>query len=48
MLGLHDFVVASVLARFVKPGEPAIDLGAGSGLVATRMRSGRGRERSAE
>jgi SAM-dependent methyltransferase len=38
MVGLHDFVVASVLARFVKPGEPAIDLGAGSGLLATRMR----------
>lgn len=38
MPGLHDFVVESVLARFVKPGEPAIDLGAGSGLLATRMR----------
>ncbi|HSY60136.1 MAG TPA: methyltransferase domain-containing protein [Terriglobales bacterium] len=38
MEGLHDFVVSSVLARFVKPGERAVDLGAGSGLLATRMR----------
>jgi len=39
MVGLHDFVVGSVLARFVKPGEAAIDLGAGTGLLATRMRA---------
>jgi 2-polyprenyl-3-methyl-5-hydroxy-6-metoxy-1,4-benzoquinol methylase len=38
MAGLHDFVVSNVLARFVKPGERAVDLGAGSGLLATRMR----------
>jgi 2-polyprenyl-3-methyl-5-hydroxy-6-metoxy-1,4-benzoquinol methylase len=38
MAGLHDFVVEHVLACFVNPGERAIDLGAGSGLLATRMR----------
>jgi len=38
MAGLHDFVVERVLARFAQPGERAIDLGAGSGLLATRMR----------
>jgi len=37
MPGLHDFVVSRVLPRFAKPGERAIDLGAGSGLLATRM-----------
>jgi 2-polyprenyl-3-methyl-5-hydroxy-6-metoxy-1,4-benzoquinol methylase len=37
MVGLHDFVVSKVLARFVQPGERAVDLGAGSGLLATRM-----------
>jgi 2-polyprenyl-3-methyl-5-hydroxy-6-metoxy-1,4-benzoquinol methylase len=37
MEGLHDFVVSKVLARFVQPGERAVDLGAGSGLLATKM-----------
>jgi 2-polyprenyl-3-methyl-5-hydroxy-6-metoxy-1,4-benzoquinol methylase len=37
MVGLHDFVVSKVLARFVQPGQRAVDLGAGSGLLATRM-----------
>jgi SAM-dependent methyltransferase len=39
MAGLHDFVVDQVLVRFVKPGERAIDLGAGSGLLALRMKA---------
>jgi len=39
MPGLHEFVVDKVLARFVKHGERAIDLGAGSGLLATRMKA---------
>jgi 2-polyprenyl-3-methyl-5-hydroxy-6-metoxy-1,4-benzoquinol methylase len=39
MAGLHDFVVDHVLVRFVRPGERAIDLGAGSGLLATRMKA---------
>lgn len=37
MAGLHDYVVDKVLSRFVKPGERAIDLGAGSGALAMRM-----------
>lgn len=39
MTGLHDFVVDKVLVRFAKPAERAIDLGAGSGLLATRMKA---------
>jgi len=39
MPGLHDFVVERVLTRFVQPGEHAIDLGAGTGLLATRMQA---------
>ena len=35
--GLHDFVVDRVLTRLVQAGERAVDLGAGSGLLATRM-----------
>jgi len=38
MEGLHDFVVSKVLTRFAKPGDRAVDLGAGSGLLATRMK----------
>ena len=38
MPGLHDFVVERVLSRFVRRGERAIDLGAGTGLLATRMK----------
>lgn len=37
LVGLHDFVVDNVLRRLVRQGERAIDLGAGSGLLATRM-----------
>jgi 2-polyprenyl-3-methyl-5-hydroxy-6-metoxy-1,4-benzoquinol methylase len=37
MAGLHDYVASEVLPRFVKTGERAIDLGAGSGLMAMRM-----------
>jgi 2-polyprenyl-3-methyl-5-hydroxy-6-metoxy-1,4-benzoquinol methylase len=37
MAGLHDYVANEVLPRFVKPGERAIDLGAGSGAMAMRM-----------
>lgn len=36
--GLHDFVVNSVLCHFQAGGARAIDLGAGSGLFASRMR----------
>lgn len=39
MPGLHDFVVERVLARFAQTGERAIDLGAGTGLLATRMQA---------
>lgn len=37
MAGLHDFVVESVLRPLTIPGGKAIDLGAGTGLLATRM-----------
>jgi 2-polyprenyl-3-methyl-5-hydroxy-6-metoxy-1,4-benzoquinol methylase len=37
MPGLHEYVVDEVLPRFVKPGDRAIDLGAGTGLLAMRM-----------
>lgn len=37
MAGLHDYVANEVLPRFVRPGERAIDLGAGSGALAVRM-----------
>ncbi len=37
--GLHDFVVEQVLPRFLRPGERAIDLGAGSGALAVRLRA---------
>jgi 2-polyprenyl-3-methyl-5-hydroxy-6-metoxy-1,4-benzoquinol methylase len=37
MPGLHDFVVEHVLRKPVRPGDLAIDLGAGSGLLAARM-----------
>ena len=37
--GLHDFVVEHVLPRFVRRGEQAIDLGAGSGALAVRLRA---------
>lgn len=37
MLALHEHVVNEVQPRFVKPGERAIDLRAGSGALAVRM-----------
>lgn len=39
MHGLHDFVVERVLAPLAHAGERAIDLGAGTGLLASRMQS---------
>ena len=38
MPGLHDFVVKDVLARFAKTNARAVDLGAGTGALALRMR----------
>jgi hypothetical protein len=35
--GLHDYLVENVVPRFVRPGDRAVDLGAGSGLLATRL-----------
>jgi len=35
--GLHDFVLQEVLPRYLHPGGLAVDLGAGSGLWATRL-----------
>ncbi len=37
--GLHDFVVELVLPRFLRPGDRAVDLGAGSGALAVRPRA---------
>jgi 2-polyprenyl-3-methyl-5-hydroxy-6-metoxy-1,4-benzoquinol methylase len=37
MPGLHDYVVNDVLPRFAKPGDRALDLGAGTGALAMRM-----------
>jgi 2-polyprenyl-3-methyl-5-hydroxy-6-metoxy-1,4-benzoquinol methylase len=37
MAGLHDFVVDRVLRPIARRDEASIDLGAGSGLLATRM-----------
>ena len=37
MAGLHDFVVDSVLRPMARRDDSSIDLGAGSGLLATRM-----------
>ena len=36
--GLHDYVLERVLPRFVRPGERAVDLGAGTGALAVRLR----------
>jgi SAM-dependent methyltransferase len=36
--GLHDFIVAEVLAPRRRPGEPAVDLGAGTGALVVRLR----------
>jgi 2-polyprenyl-3-methyl-5-hydroxy-6-metoxy-1,4-benzoquinol methylase len=35
--GLHEFVVASVLARYARPGARAVDLGAGPGAMTERL-----------
>jgi 2-polyprenyl-3-methyl-5-hydroxy-6-metoxy-1,4-benzoquinol methylase len=35
--GLHDFLVEKVLPSYALPGRRAIDLGAGSGALATRL-----------
>jgi 2-polyprenyl-3-methyl-5-hydroxy-6-metoxy-1,4-benzoquinol methylase len=37
--GLHEFVGERVLARYVRPGARAADLGAGPGAMAARLRS---------
>ena len=37
--GLHDYLVEEVLPRFTRPGHVAIDLGAGSGALAVRLRA---------
>jgi SAM-dependent methyltransferase len=37
--GLHDFLANQVLHRFSPTGGPAVDLGAGSGALAVRLRS---------
>jgi SAM-dependent methyltransferase len=36
--GLHDFVVGEVLPARRRPGDPAVDLGAGTGALAVRLR----------
>jgi SAM-dependent methyltransferase len=36
--GLHDYVLERVLPRFFRPGERAVDLGAGTGALALRLR----------
>jgi len=35
--GLHEFVVASVLARYARPGARAVDLGADPGAMTERL-----------
>jgi 2-polyprenyl-3-methyl-5-hydroxy-6-metoxy-1,4-benzoquinol methylase len=37
--GLHEFVVARVLTRYVRSGLRAVDLGTGPGAMAARLRS---------
>lgn len=36
--GLHEFLLKQVLPRYFRAGERAIDLGAGSGVLAVRLR----------
>ena len=36
--GLHEYLLRQVLPRYFRPGERAIDLGAGSGALALRLR----------
>ena len=36
--GLHDFVLREVVPRFSKPGDRTLDLGAGTGALAVRLR----------
>ena len=37
--GLHDFILREVLPHYAPDSGPAIDLGAGSGALAVRLRS---------
>lgn len=37
--GLHDFLLSGVLREYAKPGVRAVDLGAGSGALAERLRA---------
>jgi 2-polyprenyl-3-methyl-5-hydroxy-6-metoxy-1,4-benzoquinol methylase len=37
--GLHEFVFENVIRRFAHPGDRVVDLEAGSGLLAVRMRT---------
>lgn len=37
--GLHEFVAATVLARYARPGTRAVDLGAGPGAMSERLQS---------
>jgi 2-polyprenyl-3-methyl-5-hydroxy-6-metoxy-1,4-benzoquinol methylase len=37
--GLHDFLVAKVIPRFIRSGMRAVDLGAGPGALAARLHS---------
>ncbi len=37
--GLHDFVIEEVIKQYVRPGLRAVELGAGSGALAVRLRS---------
>jgi SAM-dependent methyltransferase len=38
-IGLHDFVLSEIQPRYHRPGGLAIDLGAGPGAMAARLRS---------
>src|ERR1700730_10003982 len=37
--GLHEYVGLQVLSRYARPGLKAVDLGAGPGAMAERLRS---------
>jgi 2-polyprenyl-3-methyl-5-hydroxy-6-metoxy-1,4-benzoquinol methylase len=37
--GLHDFLIREVLPKYAKDGQRAVDLGAGSGALAVRLRA---------
>src|SRR5712692_469288 len=38
LAGLHDFLLGEILARCARPGLRALDLGAGTGALAVRLR----------